>query len=290
MIRHVTHVAYVDDAGDTGYPQGTVLACLVALVFTRRDAVLARRRLRKLVWKWSHEFKFNRLPELHCPSWLRDYDHETGLNIADRHRMMQEFLRETRGIQARLVPIVLDKRKNQPARVDGRVGVIVWQHMFLEALRSHPFTIADRIEWCIDGLRTPHIGTAARKAKENSDAACDVHSSVCAAPPRYVDCRNEILIQLADAAVYLLYQAIFPAKDHIDLNLSFDVSALDHLCQTSVLADAVYIRLRRQKKNRPPSKRSDRSLVNLPGRTAPIGSNSIIRPQRPDYHARMPWP
>lgn len=240
MKQRFTHIAYIDDAGDFGYPAGSELGCLVAFVFTRREEILARRRLRKLVWQWVVRFKFDQRPELHCPSWLRDYDHEdTGLTLQDRHELMEAFLQEARNIEARLIPVVLDKRDNQPSEVEGHVGQIVWHHLFAQTLECHRLEPHHRVEWRIDGSRVPYIQQAAKRTR----TANQLNEIICQAPTRYLDSKKEILIQLADMAVYLLYQAINPATSHTQLNLPFDVSAFDHFCQKSILEDAVYVKL-----------------------------------------------
>jgi hypothetical protein len=51
------------------------------------------------------------------------------------------------------------------------------------------------------------------------------------------------MIQAADAAVYMLYQRILPAKSHKELGLKYDVATLDRLCPNGVLADTIFVQL-----------------------------------------------
>jgi Protein of unknown function (DUF3800) len=233
-----THVAYIDDAGDFGFPQGSELGCLVALVYSRRDAILAKRRLRKLVGSWVRQHGLSGPPELHTNHWLRNEKHTTGLGMTDRHAMMGTFLAEIADTRARIISVVLDKRENQPSLVRGNPGVIVWHRLFEEILLRGGLCAEDRLEWRIDGRRSPHIGTAARLVRETGPMP-----KACDAPPRYVESHREIMIQAADAVVYMLYQYILPAKSHQDLGLKYDLSALDRLCPNGVLADTVFVGL-----------------------------------------------
>ena len=203
MKSRFTHVAYIDDAGDFGFPQGSRLGCLVALVYTRREAILAKRRLRQLVYSWVRQYGLPAPPELHCIDWLRDDHHVTGLAKTDRHAMMEAFLAEIADSGGRLVSVALDKQVNQPSRVHGKPAVLVWHRLFEEVLRARELSAQDRIEWRIDGRRSPHTGSAARLVRETCATP-----QVCDTPPRYLESHREIMIQAADAAIVLVSMSV----------------------------------------------------------------------------------
>lgn len=244
MMSRFSHIAYIDDSGDLGFPQGTELAVLVALVYKRHDAVVAKRRLRVVARRLLSPFGFPSLPELHCPSWIRELDHNTGLNLADRLNIMDAFLREVSSTNGRLVAIVFDKRRNQPARPEGIPAVFVWRSMFEEILKTCQLDSDHRIQWRVDGRSNPRCGSAARLVRATCTLTCGVDPAVCSAPVRYVDSTKEILIQAADAAAHLLYQSILPSPAHLKYGLPFDISMLDPLTRAGVIQSFVDIRLR----------------------------------------------
>jgi len=215
----------------------------VALVYEQQEARLAAKRLNDLVERWREQFGAGDPFELHCPSWLRDWEHGSGFTRADRHAMMEEFLLTVADCGGRLLSVVLDKRENQPSKVAGKSQVFVWHRLFEEVLCRGGYEPHDRVEWRLDGARHPHSGSGARLVRGTCREACGVEPEVCSLPPCYVDSKSEILIQAADAAAHLLYQSIVPSKSHLDLELPFDISILDGLCREGVQQNAFYVRL-----------------------------------------------
>ena len=235
-------MAYIDDAGDFG-AQGTPLACLVALVFTREDGLLARRRLRALVSGWMQSFSIERRPEIHCPKWIRDIEHSTGLTQSDWHVLIKTFIDELALSKAILVSIVLDKKANQPTNVEGDPETIVWHRLFEEVLVRAKLADPDRIEWRIDGRGNRFTEAGAKLVRTTCRESCGISPAVCGALPRYLNSEGEILIQAADVAVHFLYQALQPARSHLELKLDFDIEAFNPLCDKSVLSDSIQVRL-----------------------------------------------
>ena len=236
MIDGFSHIVYIDDSGDPG-PLGSPLACLAALVYPVPEAVTIKARLDGLMDEWVQHYRFQERPELHCPRWVAERSHrETGLRLADRHRMMRQILTELALGGGRLVTAVLDKGSNQPAAPAVAPGEFLWTQLFKQVIAVGNFNGDDRILWCIDGEQNSPAEPGFRPISL-------AYPILCGTAPTYVDSRSEIMIQAADAAVYFLKQSILPSAKFEKLNLPFDISILDPLTDRGVLQDTQFVRL-----------------------------------------------